>query len=454
MEAIMSTPAATSLTADLRIDAGWIMPVEPDCVPLTGHSLLVKDGRIAALLPAEQADHWISSERVHLPGHMLIPGLVNLHTHAAMTLLRGYADDLPLMTWLHDHIWPAENRLVSPAFVRDGTRLACLEMLKCGVTCFNDMYFFSEAVVDAAVEAGIRVAAGIIVVDAPTPYAGDPDDYLQKGMALRDAWNGDSTANARVHFCLAPHAPYTVGDRTLEKIATYAAQLDLPIHMHIHETEHEIRHSIEKYGVWPLARLNGLGLLTPGMIAIHAVHLTGEEVGMLARHGCHVAHCPSSNLKLASGFAPIAELLAAGVNVGIGTDGAASNNRLDLIGELRLAALLGKGVAADPAALPAHQMLRMATLGGARALGLDNLIGSLQVGKMADIVAIDLDHAATQPCYDPVSQLVYSAGSNQVNHVWVGGIAVLRESRCLTLDMQEVIARAHVWRGRISAGRT
>jgi 5-methylthioadenosine/S-adenosylhomocysteine deaminase len=445
MEATMPEPATPLQTADLRIDAGWIVPIEPAGAALAGHSLLVKDGRIAALLPSGEADHWISAERVHLPDHALMPGLVNLHTHAAMTLLRGYADDLPLMTWLHEHIWPAENRHVSAGFVRDGTRLACLEMLQAGVTCFNDMYFFSEAVVEAAVEAGMRVAAGLIVVDSATPYAADPDGYLQKGLALRDEWINEPLA----HFCLAPHAPYTVGDRTLEKIATYAAQLDLPIHMHIHETKHEIEHSLAQYGVRPLARLKALGLLTPGLIAIHTVHLNAEEIGWLASHGCHVAHCPSSNLKLASGFAPVAAMLAAGVNVGIGTDGAASNNRLDMLGEMRLAALLGKAVAADPAALPAHQALHMATLAGARALGLDAKIGSLAVGKMADVVAVDLNWPATQPCYDPISQLAYCAGSDQVSHVWVGGKAVLAEGQCLTLDNAEIIGRAHVWRGKI-----
>ena len=436
-------------TADLRIDAGWIIPVQPEASVLTSHSLLVKNGRIVALLPSDEADNWISQERAHLPDHALIPGLINLHTHAAMSLLRGYADDLPLMTWLHDHIWPAENRHVSSTFVRDGTRLACLEMLQGGVTCFNDMYFFSEAVVEAAVEAGMRVSAGLIVVDSATPYAADPDGYLQKGLALRDEW----THHPLAHFCLAPHAPYTVSDRTLEKIATYAAQLDLPIHMHIHETEHEIEQSVAQFGVRPLARLKALGLLTPGLIAIHAVHLNVEEIGWLPSHGCHVAHCPSSNLKLASGFAPVAALLAAGVNVGIGTDGAASNNRLDMFGEMRLAALLGKAVAANPSALPAHKALHMATLAGARALGLDAQIGSLEVGKLADVAAIDLNHPATQPCYDPVSQLVYSAGSDQVSHVWVGGKAVLVDGQCQTLEADEVISRAHVWRGRIGAAQ-
>lgn len=437
----------TEKTADLRIDAGWIIPVEPDDTVLSGHSLLVKEGHIVALLPNDDADHWVSRERVHLPNHVLIPGLVNLHTHAAMTLLRGYADDLPLMTWLQQHIWPAENQHASPAFVRDGTRLACLEMLQAGVTCFNDMYFFSEAVAEAAVEAGMRVSAGLIVVDAPTPYAADPDGYLQKGLALRDEWANHPLVN----FCMAPHAPYTVGDRTLEKVVTYAAQLDLPVHIHIHETQHEIDHSLTHYGVRPLERLKALGLLTPGLVAVHAVHLNADEMVSLAEHGCHVAHCPSSNLKLASGFAPVADLLAAGVNVGIGTDGAASNNRLDMIGEMRLAALLGKGVAGDPSAMPAHRVLRMATLAGARALGLDARIGSLEVGKLADIVAVDLNLASTQPCYSPISHLVYSTGSQQVSDVWIGGRRVLGEGQCVTLDEKEMIGRAHVWRGRIAS---
>ena len=438
----------SQLTADLRIDAGWIIPVDPDQRSLANHSLLIKADRIVALVPRDEADNWVSKEKIHLPGHALIPGLVNLHTHAAMTLLRGYADDLPLMKWLQEHIWPAESLHVSADFVRDGTRLAGLEMLKCGVTCFNDMYFFSDAVIEAAVETGIRVAAGLIVVDAPTPYAADPDGYLQKGLALRDDWIDHPLAN----FCLAPHAPYTVSDQTLEKVVTFAAQLDIPIHMHIHETEAEIQHGVATHGVRPLARLKALGLLTPSLIAIHAVHLNDDEITLLASHGCHVAHCPSSNLKLASGFAPIAKLLAAGVNVGVGTDGAASNNRLDLLGEMRLAALLGKAVSADPAAIPAHQALRMATLAGAQALGLDSKIGSLEVGKMADVVAVNLNHAATQPCYDPVSQLVYSAGSEQVSHVWVGGKAVLLEGQCQTLDTAEVLGKAHIWRRRIKGG--
>ncbi len=439
----------TTQTADLRIDASWIVPVEPAGLCFNDHSLLVKDGLIAAVLPTAEAESsWSARQRIHLPGHALIPGLINLHTHAAMTLLRGYADDLPLMTWLHEHIWPAEGRHVSPAFVRDGTRLACLEMLRGGVTCFNDMYFFAEAAVEAAAEAGMRIAAGMIVIDSATVYAADPDGYLQKGFALRDTWKD----HPLVSFCLAPHAPYTVGDRSLEKIVTYAEQLDLPVHMHIHETRDELLHSQEQFGVRPLARLKALGLLSPSLLAVHAVHLNAEEIGWLASHGCHVAHCPSSNLKLASGFAPIPSLLAAGINVGVGTDGAASNNRLDMFAEMRLTALLAKGVSGDPTLIPAHQALAMATLAGARALGLDHKIGSLVVGKQADVVAVDLNNLANQPCYDPVSQLVYSAGREHVRHVWVAGKAVVEEGRCLSIDKAEALGRVHTWRDRIAQG--
>lgn len=434
--------------ADLRIDAGWILPIAPENRPLAGHSLLLRGGRIAALLPGTEADAWTVKEHLCLPDHALLPGLVNLHTHAAMTLLRGYADDLPLMEWLTGHIWPAEQRHASREFVRDGTKLACLEMLCGGVTCFNDMYFFAEGAVEAATEMGMRIAAGLIVVDFPTAHAADPDGYLQKGLALRDAWLDHPLA----HFCLAPHAPYTVGDKTLEKVMTYAEQLDLPIHMHIHETLDELRQSQERYGLRPLARLKALGLLSPGLIAVHGVHLEETEIGWLAEHGCHVAHCPASNLKLASGFAPVARLLEAGINVGLGTDGAASNNRLDLWGEMRLAALLAKGVAGDPAALPAPRALEMATLAGARALGLEREIGSLEAGKRADVIAVDLSRPNSQPCYDPLSDLVYSAGRQQVTHVWVEGRARVVDGVCRDADLPALRRMANRWRGVIARG--
>lgn len=433
--------------ADLRIDADWIIPVTPEGHVLTGHALVVRDGLILDILPCAEADvRYEAAQHRRLPDHALIPGLVNLHTHAAMTLLRGYADDLPLMTWLNDYIWPAERQWVSAGFVLDGTRLACLEMLKGGITCFNDMYFFPEAAVEAATEAGQRIAAGIIVIDFASNYAADPDGYLQKGLALRDAMRH----HPLVSFCMAPHAPYSVGDRSLEKVLTYAKQLDLPIHIHVHETADEIQGSLAQYGVRPLARLHGLGMLGPDFIAVHAVHLEAAEMALLAEHGCHVAHCPTSNLKLASGIAPSAALQANGVNLGLGTDGPASNNRLDLWQEMRLAALLAKGHSARPEALPAHTALSMATLDGARALGLEDRIGSLEVGKQADCVAVDLSAPHAQPCYDPISQLVYCAGPEDVTHVWVAGREVVRDRQCQTLDQAQVLARARHWQDRLA----
>ncbi len=433
---------------DTRIDAGWIVPVEPDGVALPDYSLLIQAGRIVALLPWAQADAEYAADQHHrLPDHVLIPGLINLHTHAAMTLLRGFADDLPLMTWLQEHIWPAEKRWLSPEFVYDGSRLACLEMLKGGITCFNDMYFFPEAAVQAATEARQRIATGIIVIDFPSNYAADLDGYLQKGLALRDAMRD----HPLVSFCFAPHAPYSTSDRTLEKVLTYAKQLDLPIHIHIHETHDEIHQSLSQYGVRPLERLRHLGLLGPEFIGVHAVHLLNEEIELLAEYNCHIAHCPTSNLKLASGVAPKSALLAKDINVGIGTDGSASNNRLDCWQEMHLAALLAKGMSGKPEIVPAHTALRMATLNGARALGLDDRIGSLEVGKHADVVAVDLSGPHTQPCYDPISHLVYSAGRQEVSHVWIAGQEVVRDKVCLTLDQAEILSRAHHWQKKLSA---
>lgn len=436
------------IDVDLRIDPTWIIPVEPEDALLAGHAVVVDAGRILDILPQTEADaRYRARTHRRLPDHALIPGLINLHTHAAMALLRGYADDLPLMTWLQAHIWPAEQRWVCHEFVRDGTQLACLEMLRSGITCFNDMYFFPEAAIQAATEAGQRLAVGLIVIDFPSNYAADVDGYLKKGLALRDAMRGEPL----VSFCMAPHAPYSTSDRSLEKVLVYAKQLSLPIHIHVHETHEEIRQGIAQHGVRPLKRLHRLGLLGPDFIAVHAVHLLDEEIELLAEHGCHVAHCPISNLKLASGIAPVASLLAKGVNVGIGTDGPASNNRLDCWQEMRLAALLAKGLSGQPEIVPARHALRMATLNGARALGLEAHIGSIEVGKQADLVAVNLSRPHTQPCFDPVSQLVYCAGREDVTQVWVAGREVVRDGRCLTLNEAEILRNAQIWRQRLQA---
>ncbi|MEO8442230.1 MAG: TRZ/ATZ family hydrolase [Betaproteobacteria bacterium] len=439
----MNSPAEV---ADTVIEARWVIPVEPARDVLSDHSVVIVDGRIAAILPtAEARTRFSARQRLELTAHAVIPGLINLHTHAAMALMRGLADDLALMDWLNHHIWPAEMRHVSEAYVYDGTRLACAEMLRGGVTCFNDMYFFPQAAARAACDAGMRAAVGLIVTEFPSPYASDAQDYLSKGLALRDGLRNEPLLS----FCLAPHAPYTVSDQSLRQVATFAGELDLPVHIHVHETTAEIEQSLKTCGMRPLRRLAGLGLLGPGLIAVHAIHLDEQEIALLAQQGCHVAHCPSSNLKLASGIAPVRALLEAGINVGLGTDGAASNNRLDLFAEIRLAALLAKGATGDPTAVSAWQVLEMATLGAARALGLDGQIGSLAPGKCADIAAVRLDEIETTPCYDPHSHLVYASGREHVSHVWVNGRLVLDDRRLTTLDMPEIIARAAYWHDRI-----
>ncbi|MHB0991770.1 MAG: TRZ/ATZ family hydrolase [Burkholderiales bacterium] len=431
---------------DTLIEARWIIPVEPAETVLTDHSIAIANGRIVAILPTAEARlQFVATHYLKLPDHALIPGLINLHTHAAMNLLRGYADDRPLMEWLKGHIWPAETRHVSPEFVRDGARLACAEMLKGGITCFNDMYFFPEAVAEAAVSCGMRAAIGMLVIDFPTAYASDPDDYLDKGLAMRDRLNDEPLLS----FTLAPHAPYTLSNASFEKVIAFADQLDLPIHLHLHETLDEIEHSLAQYRQRPLARLHELGLTGPNLIAVHAVHLNADEQALLAQYGSHIAHCPASNLKLASGFAPIASMLEYGLNIGIGTDGAASNNKLDMFDEMRLAALLSKGVSGNAAALPAAVALQMATLNGARALGLDEKIGSLLPGKYADIVAVELSQLNTLPCFDPISTLVYSAGRNLVSHVWVNGELLVDDRQFSRLDERALKINAHIWQNRI-----
>jgi len=411
-----------SVAPDTLLCPRWIVPVEPAGVVLEGHSVALHDGIIEAIVPnAAAAARFPSHDRVVLDEHALMPGLVNAHTHAAMSLMRGLADDLPLMRWLEERIWPAEKKHVSPQFVKDGTLLACAEMLRGGVTCFNDMYFFPGAALEAALEAGLRVSLGMIVFDFPSAYGADPDDYLAKGLALRDQWREHPLAS----FCLAPHAPYTVSDTTFRKVAKLAAEVEVPVHIHLHETEEEIRRSLAEHGLRPLERLRRLGLLGPGLIAVHAVHLEDGEIALLAKHGASVVHCPTSNLKLASGFAPAAKMAAAGINLALGTDGASSNNRLDLFGEMRLAALLAKAVTLDAEAMPAHAALRAATLGGATAIGLEARIGSIVAGKAADLAAVRLSGPELSPCYDPVSQLVYAAGREHVSDVWVAGRRLL-----------------------------
>ncbi len=431
---------------DSLVHASWVIPVQPRGQVLTEHSVAMHHGRIHALLPSDEARARYRADReLALTGHALIPGLVNAHTHAAMTLFRGVADDLPLMEWLHEHIWPAEQRWVNDALVRDGTRLACAEMMRGGVTCFNDMYFYPDEAGRVASECGMRATIGLIVVDFPTVWARDTDEYLAKGTEVHDMFKDDPL----IRTAFTPHAPYSVSDAAFARVRTLADELDIPVHTHVHETADEVAGSVRDCGERPLARLDRLGLLNHRLVAVHMIHLEEAEIARLAECAANVVHCPESNLKLANGFCPVEQLLEAGVNVALGTDGAASNNDLDIHGEMRTAALLAKGVAGSAAALPAAAALEMATLAGARALGLDDDIGSLRPGKSADVVAINLGDIETQPVHDPLSHVVYAASRSLVTNVWIAGRQVVKNRNLLTLDREALIANANEWRERM-----
>ena len=406
------------LTVSLIIEAHWLCPIVPNNTLLEYQAVVIQSGKIIDICAITQASaQYEAKEIVQLDEHILIPGLINLHTHAAMSLMRGLADDLPLMPWLEKHIWPAERNVVSPSFVHDGTLLACAEMLSGGITTFNDMYFYPESAAMASINAGMRANLGLVVLEFPTNYANDAEDYIDKGTAAKDQLRDEPL----ISFSFAPHAPYTVSDATFSQINTLSAQLDIGIHTHLHETQGEIIQSEQVYGMRPLTRLANLGLLNSSLTLAHCVHLNQAEIKLLAEHGCSIAHCPSSNLKLASGIAPIAEYAKHGINIGLGTDGAASNNRLDMFTEMRLAALLAKGQSGDASAISAHQALEMATINGAKALGMEDKIGSIEIGKLADLTAVSMNDLTMQPSFDPISHLVYAAGREQVSHVWVSG---------------------------------
>ncbi|MCP4701462.1 MAG: TRZ/ATZ family hydrolase [Gammaproteobacteria bacterium] len=432
---------------DTLIYAGWVIPAEPDNMVYEHHAVVIHEGKILAILPSNEAVGLFSARITHrLPTHALIPGLINTHTHAAMNLLRGYADDLPLMEWLNTRIWPAEKAWVSPAFVEDGTRLAIAEMLLSGITCFNDMYFFPDIAAKTADDAGIRATIGLIVIDFPTVWAKNAEEYLLKGHAVYEQYRH----HPLVRTAFAPHAPYSVSNAPLEQIAGFADRQNIRVHMHVHETNDEIGHGEENHGERPLARLDKAGLLSEHFLAVHMTQVKDEEIARLAETGTHVVHCPESNMKLASGFCPVQKLLSAGVNVALGTDSAASNDDLDILGEMRTAALLAKAVSGDASAVPVAQALRMATLNGAKALGIDNVTGSLVTGKSADIVAIDMNNLETQPVYNPLSQLVYTIGRSQVTDVWVAGRHLVKSRTLTSLNLKDIQAKTNAWREKIA----
>ena len=433
---------------DLLISARWVIPVNPAGVVHDHHCVVVSGGRIKEILPTGPALRKYPGIPVEsLPHHALIPGLVNAHTHASMSLLRGLADDMPLMTWLNHHIWPAEGRWVNEEFIADGTRLAVAEMIRGGTTCFNDMYFYPDVTGMVSAAAGIRAVVGLILIDFPSSWAAGADEYFHRGLEVHDHFRN----NALVTTAFAPHAPYSVSDEPLIRVRTLADELEIPVHMHVHETRDEIEMGLKRHGTRPIARLDSLGLLSPSLLAVHMTQVDDGELAPFANSGASVVHCPESNLKLASGFCPVGRLLEAGVNVALGTDGAASNNDLDMFSEMRTAALLAKCVADNASTLPAAEALQMATLNGARALGIADETGSLEAGKAADICAVDLGGLESSPVYHPISQLVYATGRDQVTDVWVAGKRLLNQRRLTTLDSGAIIDRSREWRNRIAA---
>ncbi len=432
---------------DTLIHADWVIPVEPEARFFEHHSLAVDGGRILDILPTAAARQTFQAKKQHeLPGQALIPGLINAHTHSPMALFRGLADDLPLMSWLHEYIWPAEKRWIDEEFIHDGTQLAVAEMLRGGTTCFNDMYFFPDITARVTAAAGMRATVGLIVLDFPTVWAEDADAYLHKGLEVHDQYRNHHL----IKTAFAPHAPYSVSDPPLERMRVLADELDIPVHMHVHETRDEIKQGLQHHGSRPLQRLSDLGLLSPSLLAVHMTQLEDDEMVHFASSGAHVVHCPESNLKLASGFCPVERLDALGVNIALGTDSPASNNDLDLFSEMRSAALLAKGVAGDASASPAHKALSMATINGARALGVDDDIGSLLPGKAADLVAVNLDGADTLPVYHPISQLIYATGRDKVRNVWVAGRQLVKDGVATTVNLDEILLRARKWQAKIA----
>lgn len=432
---------------DTLIHAGWIITINAAKAVLAKHSLAIKDNKIAAIVPWEDANEFEAKETFDLQQHALMPGLINAHGHSAMTLFRGMADDLPLITWLQEHIWPAEGQWVNDEFVADGTRLAIAEMLKSGTTCFSDMYFYPEAAATVAMEAHMRTQLCGPILDFPTAWAQNSDEYIHKCLELHDKFKH----HPLITTGFGPHAPYTVSDEPLKKIASLSAQIDCKVQIHLHETAFEVSDAVEKTGKRPTQRLHELGLLSPSLQVVHLTQVDDSDVHLLSDNGVHVVHCPESNLKLASGMCPVEKLRQANINVCLGTDGAASNNDLNMFGEMRTAAMLGKAVANDAAAMPAHYILEMATINGAKALGLDDEIGSLEIGKAADIISIDFSAVECQPVYDPVSHLVYVTGADKVKNVWVNGRQQLNQGKLTHINEQDLAEKVQSWANKIRA---
>ena len=432
--------------ASIIISASWIFTSNAEGELLSDHSIVIKNDKIIDLVPQSKVfDDYEASDIYDLSDHILIPGLINAHTHAAMSIFKGFSDDLPLQDWLNNHIWPAEKKFVNSSFVKDGSVLALSEMLKSGITTFNDMYFFPDATAEAVKEIGVRGNIGLVVLDFPTNYAADPEDYLLKGFDFRDKCRNEEL----ITTCIAPHAPYSVSDEAFNLINTYAEELNINIHTHLHETQWEVDDSIAKYGITPVQRLNNLGIIGPSLMAAHCVHLNNQDMLTLAKNKVNIIHNPSSNMKLGSGIPDTSRMLEQNLNISLGSDGSASNNRLDIMEEMRLAALLIKGSTKSPELLPAKEVIKMATINGAKALGLDSEIGSIEINKKADIVAINLNSIENQPVFNPLSTLVYSSSRSDINYVWINGIIKLKDKNLVNIDEDLIIQLAKKWQRKL-----
>jgi len=428
------------------ISTSWIFTSDPESQLLSDYSVVIENDKIIDLVPQSKVfDEYEADNTYQLTDHILIPGLINTHTHAAMSLFKGFADDLPLQEWLNNHIWPAEKEFVNPSFVKDGSILGLSEMIKSGVTTFNDMYFFPDATAEAVKELGVRSNIGLVVLDFPTNYATDPEDYLLKGFEFRDKWRNEELITTSI----APHAPYSVSDEAFTLINTYSEELNINIHTHLHETQWEIEASIDKYGITPVQRLNNLGIIGPSLTAAHCVYLNDQDMGILAKNKVSIVHNPSSNMKLGSGIADVAKMLKQNLSVSLGTDSSASNNRLDIMEEMRLAALLIKGSTKSPESIPANEAIKMATINGAKALGLSSVIGSIEKNKKADLVAIDLSAIENQPIYNPISTLVYSSSRSDVSYVWIDGKIKLKDKSLVNIDEERIIQLAKKWQRKL-----
>ena len=432
--------------ASIIISASWIFTSNSEGQLLSDYSIVIENDKIIDLVPQDKVfDEYEANDIYQLTDHILIPGLINTHTHAAMSLFKGFADDLPLQDWLNDYIWPAEKEFINSSFVKDGSILALSEMIKSGVTTFNDMYFFPDATAEAVKELGVRSNIGLVVLDFPTNYATDPEDYLLKGFEFRDKWRNEELITTSI----APHAPYSVSDEAFTLINTYSEELSINIHTHLHETQWEIEDSIEKYGITPVQRLNNLGIIGPSLMAVHCVHLNDQDMATLAKNKVSIVHNPSSNMKLGSGIADIAKMLKQNLNISLGTDSSASNNRLDMMEEMRLAALLIKGSTKSPESFSANEAIKMATINGAKALGLESIIGSIEKNKKADLVAIDLNSIENQPIYNPLTTLVYSSSRSDVSYVWIDGEIKLKDKKLVKIDEKRIIQLAKKWQRKL-----